>query len=243
MQELENNLEREFELERMILFSDAVFAIAITLLILEVKFPELHANLSNAEIKSLFQPVIVRFFAFAISFFFIGTMWAKHLEIFKYLRTYNSTLITINLLFIFFIVCFPFTVSGFSENSPERFSLPLFFYVGNITCVSITKAMLCYYLFRKDSPCTIPGFLPEKKYLLIESILSAMIFVITVTLMFIIYKIFPDNPRYVLNSIYVLLILVIFLRRYLKKLKPAKPSFGKIVLQHLLSLKAIKGKK
>ena len=243
MQELENKLEREFELERMILFSDAVFAIAITLLILEVKFPKLPVNPSNSELKSLFQPVLIRFSAFIISFFFIGAMWAKHLKIFKYLRTYNSTLITINLFFLFFIVCFPFTVSGFSENLQPHFFLPVFLYLCNIACVSITKAILCYYLFRKNSPCTIPGFLPEKKYLLMESILTAMAITFTVLVMYIVYIIFPDNPLYAINSICVLIILMIFIHRYLKKLKPAKTGIGVIIWQHFKSLKHTKEKK
>src|ERR1700733_14657654 len=93
-------LIKEFELERMILFSDAVFAIAITLLIIEIKFPEISKGATTHDIYISFKPVIMRFLGFMLSFFFIGVMWARHLKLFKYLRTYNSGVIVRNLVFI-----------------------------------------------------------------------------------------------------------------------------------------------
>ncbi|MFS8081996.1 MAG: TMEM175 family protein, partial [Ginsengibacter sp.] len=79
-------LKKEFELERMILFSDAVFAIAITLLIIDIKIPEIDKTMSNVQISKAFKPVIIHFGGFVISFLFIGVMWWRHLSIFKYLR-------------------------------------------------------------------------------------------------------------------------------------------------------------
>lgn len=165
MKESENELQKEFELERMILFSDAVFAIAITLLILDVKFPDLSGELTKYQIGILFRPVILHFYAFMISFFFIGSMWAKHLEVFKYLKNYNNKIVALNLIFLFFIVCFPFTASGFSENMNNHIILPILLYMVNISFVSIAKAILCIYLFAKEREEVVPGFACKKKYL------------------------------------------------------------------------------
>src|SRR3990170_8000954 len=112
----QNELQKEFELERLILFSYAVFAIAITLLIIEIKFPEVHRGASTQEILLSFKPTIIRFAGFILSFFFIGALWARHLKVCKYLKSYNDGVIFRNLLFLFFIVCFPFTASGLSEH-------------------------------------------------------------------------------------------------------------------------------
>ena len=66
-------IEREFELERVILFSDAVFAIAITLLIIDIKFPELPEKLDNVDYLRVFKPLMLHFFALCISFFLLAT--------------------------------------------------------------------------------------------------------------------------------------------------------------------------
>lgn len=69
MSETNQELKKEFELERMILFSDAVFAIGITLLVIEIKFPEIPAEATKDAIIEAFKPVYIRFFAFMLSFF------------------------------------------------------------------------------------------------------------------------------------------------------------------------------
>lgn len=61
MTETKNELHKEFELERLILFSDAVFAIAITLIIIEIKFPEIPKHAKNSEIVNLFTPTFIHF--------------------------------------------------------------------------------------------------------------------------------------------------------------------------------------
>src|ERR1700744_6089437 len=100
-------LEKEFELERMILFSDAVFAIAITLLVIDIKWPELPESRAGVDKLQLLKPTIFGFLGFALSFFFIGKSWAIHLRLFRLLRKYDQGLINLNLLFLFFIVIFP----------------------------------------------------------------------------------------------------------------------------------------
>ncbi len=225
MENSQTELHKEFELERMILFSDAVFAIAITLLVIEIKFPEVPNSASEHEILLLFKPVIIRFFGFMLSFFFIGVMWSRHLKIFKYLKTYNNGVIFRNLLFIFFIVCFPFTASGLTENIRPHFLLPVLIYLINIACVQISQAVLCYYLFRRKAGLSIDGFEVEKNYIRLQSKYNAIVFSIG-TLIFIAASfIFTDDTEYVLYSFYSIPLMLLFVKKYLKKFKPAKRSF------------------
>lgn len=70
---LHNELRKEFQLERLILFSDAVFAIAITLLVIEIKIPEVHegAITDNVLLHKL-ALLIPKFIGFIISFLLIA---------------------------------------------------------------------------------------------------------------------------------------------------------------------------
>ena len=147
MSDANKSLHREFELERLILFSDAVFAIAITLLIIEVKFPELPKDALQDMGKAL-HPLIGQVLAFVISFFFIGNFWMRHLHFCKMLKSYNDTLIKLNLFFLFFIVTFPFCATMIAEHAADMPLLSLCIYVGNIICCSVTYLIMMYYVLR-----------------------------------------------------------------------------------------------
>ena len=102
----------EFQLERMILFSDAVFATVITLMAIDIKIPETEDfQLTPHELKHHLLHFIPIFFACAFSFFFIGRIWYAHLQLFGFLKKCNAGLVFCNLLLLFSIGLFPFAAS------------------------------------------------------------------------------------------------------------------------------------
>lgn len=225
MSEKSNELQKEFELERMILFSDAVFAIAITLIIIEIKFPEIPKNATSQEIWKAFQPVLIQFAAFILSFIFIGTAWLRHLEIFRFLKRYDKRLIRLNLVFLFFIVCFPFSASGITEHIRPGFMLPIFIYMVNITCVTFMQYSICNYIFRKKTSLTHEGFNDEKNYIYLNSKWFAIIFIFVI-IAFITLFIILKNGQLASLSLYLLPIGVFIIKRRLKKYKPISSEFN-----------------
>jgi len=112
----DKELKKEFELERVILFSDAVFAIIITIMILDVKLPEGLKHSSADEVKHAFKELLPKLIAYLASFGLIGVFWTRHLKIFKNLKDYDLTLIAGNLFFLFVISLFPFAISTITSG-------------------------------------------------------------------------------------------------------------------------------
>jgi uncharacterized membrane protein len=223
MSNTETELQKEFELERMILFSDAVFAIAITLLIIEIKFPEIHKHSSSQEILTSFKPVVIRFLGFMLSFFYIGLTWARHLKVCKYMRSYDNGVIFRNLVLLFFIVCFPFTASGLTEHIRPGFLLPFFIYIFNILFVSFSHYALCSYIFKAKPVLSIAGYEIEKKFIFLQSKYFSFSLLITVLIIVMLSISFPGT-QYPFYGFYALPVLMMFIRRHLKRYKPVHLS-------------------
>lgn len=103
-------------LERMIFFSDAVFAIAITLLIIEVHPPHLHGGASNLEYVGALLNLMPNLIGFFISFFVIGAFWAGHHRSFALAGHYSDRLNGPNLMMLCSIVFMPFSTAFMSAN-------------------------------------------------------------------------------------------------------------------------------
>jgi uncharacterized membrane protein len=142
-----DEIKKEFQLERMILFSDAVFAIVITLMAMEIKLPQSAEGLTDALLpKALFHllPVIL---AYTASFIVIGAVWYQHLKMFSLLKDYDKGLVVRNLTLLFFIGLFPFTASVIT--SAKGSSIAFYLYFGIIFLTIVCQYILYHYILVK----------------------------------------------------------------------------------------------
>lgn len=103
---------KQFQLERMILFSDAVFAIAITLLVIEIRVPDIHLEPNQNFTKLLEEALLERFsefLGFVLSFLVIGQFWISHHRLFGYINSFDNGLLWLNLHMLFWIIIVPFS--------------------------------------------------------------------------------------------------------------------------------------
>ena len=106
--------------ERLTFFSDAVFAIAITLLVLDLKLPPTRDGVLH------FEGMTPKFVGFGVSFFVIGIYWLAHHRLFGTLRREDGKLRLINLMFLASIVFLPFPTSVIAEYPATTVSVVLY---------------------------------------------------------------------------------------------------------------------
>jgi uncharacterized membrane protein len=133
-----NNGEPETGLsfERVVFFSDAVFAIVITLLVLELKVPHLTEH-SESSLRHALVELLPRVMGFVVSFLIIGLMWIEHHRIFRYIENYNAGLLWRNLFLLLCVSFVPFPTALFSENFWSRTAFIL--YTGSFGAVAAAK--------------------------------------------------------------------------------------------------------
>jgi TMEM175 potassium channel family protein len=113
-------------LERLVFFSDAVFAIAITLLVIEIHPPHLERGESVAVQLRALMPLIPNFIGFAVSFFVIGAFWTGHHRAFTLAGRYDGRVLIWNLALLGAIAFVPFVTAFMSVNNGVL--LPAVFY-------------------------------------------------------------------------------------------------------------------
>ncbi|RYU80076.1 TMEM175 family protein [Hymenobacter persicinus] len=132
-----------FQIERVILFTDAVFAIAITLLVIEIKVPELH-HPREIDVLNVLLRLIPKFVGFLLSFFIIAIYWTAHHRIFRFVRRLDNKLLWLNLLFLLSIILMPFTTAYQSEYGLLR--TPWIVYSINVSFTGIMQILLQRHL-------------------------------------------------------------------------------------------------
>jgi uncharacterized membrane protein len=101
------------ETARIEAFSDGVFAIAITLLILEIRVPP---QTADGALRDALRDLWPSYVAFLASFMTIGVMWLNHHRLFSFITKRDDGLIALNLLLLLGITWLPFPTALLAEH-------------------------------------------------------------------------------------------------------------------------------
>jgi uncharacterized membrane protein len=107
------------QLERLIFFSDAVFAIAMTLLVVDVRLPHV-APITEATLAQALLALFPQYIGFLVSFLVVGQFWIGHHRVFGQLARSDDTLVWRNLLFLLVIAFMPFPTTLISQYASTR---------------------------------------------------------------------------------------------------------------------------
>jgi len=131
---------------RIMSFSDAIFAVDITLLILNISIPVIPKDQVSRELGPALRGLAPYFRSFVISFLVIGVYWMAHHGVFRHIRRLDRTFLWANLLFMMSIVLLPFSTSLLSSYGDDR--LAVMFYAGNLTITGSLMALMWWYASR-----------------------------------------------------------------------------------------------
>jgi len=147
----------EKETVRMEGFSDAIFAIAITLLVLDLHVPEKDALTSGSAIISYLTAQWPSYLAFSISFFSIFIMWVNHHKLFKQIYSRNTAITFANGLILFFasVVSYPTGLLARFFNTPFA-NVVVAVYTGLFIVINLSYLLL-WRVASKDKTLLRPG--------------------------------------------------------------------------------------
>lgn len=136
--------------QRLEAFSDGVYAIVITLLILDIRIPEVEPEALGGMLVKL----LPQLFTYILSFFVVGLYWHAHHQVSVQVKQVNSAFIWLNLVWLLFVSVLPFPTSLLGRYPFQ--SIPLTIYGVNLILVNVTGFLILSFLKRNPDLCVIP---------------------------------------------------------------------------------------
>ena len=132
-----------FDTHRLDAFSDGVFSIVITLLILEIRVPQIHGeNISQELVQGLIL-LSPKFFCYVLSFAYISIYWVNHHQLFHVIERSDRGLFWFNSLFLMFLAFIPFPTALIGEYPREH--VAVIFYGVAMLAAAVSFGLMKWY--------------------------------------------------------------------------------------------------
>jgi uncharacterized membrane protein len=173
-------LERGRDLSRVLAFTDGVFAIAITLLVLQIEVPT--GVTSSSDLVSQLGDQSQDYIAFAISFLVIGSFWISNHRFMRTVREFDRGLMLLLLLYLGVMVLIPFTSQLMGEYS-DLFHVSVLFYALNLTAVAGASFLMMSHVLRRG--LAQPDYEWDVELSRKSALFTTAVFAVTVPLAFV----------------------------------------------------------
>ena len=135
-----------FSKARLERLTDGVFAIVMTILVLEITIPHISLTQVSIELPKELIELWPAFLSYAISFIILGFFWISHDDQFHYIRRVNRPLLGLSIFYLMFIALIPFSASLLGEFGNQQFSI--FVYGTNLIICSFWNYLHWWYATR-----------------------------------------------------------------------------------------------
>ena len=143
-----------FSAHRSEALADGVFAIAMTLLVIELKVPEAHSLHGTQQVAQALADLVPRFIAWALSFFVLALFWVGHHRVFSYVRRTDGPLLALSLAGLATVTLMPFSCALIGEQN--ELLLAQCVYSINMFLLGLTALFVARYIHRHPELCVHP---------------------------------------------------------------------------------------
>ncbi|MCL5770697.1 MAG: TMEM175 family protein [Actinobacteria bacterium] len=146
-------VSREAKTNRIETLSDGVFAIVMTILVLELTVPDIQDLFAEKQLGLKLLEMWPKFTAYAFSFIVLGLLWSFHHYIFQYIKRINSRIIWINIIFLMFISLLPFSTAMIGKYAILSTTAVVFY--GTNCFLNILNLNILWWYVTKNSQLLI----------------------------------------------------------------------------------------
>ena len=129
--------------QRLEAFSDGVFAVAITLLALDVRLPQLPPGAGEKELYAAAMAMAPKFLTYVMTFILVGMFWVAHHRIFASIAHVDRPLLWFNLILLLWICLVPLSAAAFSGYMQMR--TPIIIYGLNVIFIGQSLFAIWHY--------------------------------------------------------------------------------------------------
>ena len=168
--------------DRIVNLSDGVFAIAITLLILDIRVPDIPENMVSSQLPGALLSLWPQYLGYILSFVGISTFWIIHHSIFRTIRSYNRIILYLNLLFLMVVAFVPFPTSLLGEYGGRQ--LPVAIYAATLAVGRLLLTAIHWYSTRNNQLLDEPQDPATVRFFLRRGLMIPAIFLFSIAISF-----------------------------------------------------------